>query len=63
MTNQSFTEFKLKKRQLEAEIMRLCNEFSDEFGVRVASIQIDSYTHQVGKESPNIILLKVETEI
>lgn len=43
--------------------MRLCNEFSDEFGVRVRSIDIDSYTHQVEKENPNIIVLKVETEI
>jgi hypothetical protein len=62
MSNQSFTEFKEKRAALANEITRLCNAFSDEFGVKVESIYIDNHVYQHGMKSEQILSITINTD-
>jgi hypothetical protein len=60
--NQSFTEFKEKRVALAQEITRLCNAFSDEFGVKVESISIDGHVYYYGLPSEQIFSVTISTD-
>lgn len=61
--NQSFTEFKKKRAALAQEIARLCNVFSDEFGVKVESIRIDNHVYRHGDPSERILSVSISTDV
>ena len=58
--NQSFTEFRNKKRLAEEQIQKILNDFSEEFGVIIRDIDHEN-RHVVGR-SPIVISVKIDTE-
>jgi hypothetical protein len=60
--NQSLTEFKEKRVALAQEITRLCNAFSDEFGVKVESISIEDHVYHHGDPSERILSVSISTD-
>lgn len=63
MMNQSFTEFKEKRAALSKEITRLCNAFSDEFGVKIESINIEDHVYYHDDPSGRILSVKISTDV
>ena len=61
--NQSFTEFKQKRAALAKEITRLCNTFSDEFGIKIESISIEDHAYRHGDPSERILSVKISTDV
>ena len=58
--NQSFTEFRNKKRLAEEQIQKILNDFSAEFEVTIRDIDHEN-RHVVGR-GPIVISVKIDTE-
>jgi DNA-binding XRE family transcriptional regulator len=63
MTNQSFAEFKTDKKKLEEEIIILCNNFAQKFGVKIDGIYIKDRIYTHSEPSERILQIKVDVEV
>lgn len=59
--NQSFTEFKEKKRAAEQQIQKILNDFSEEFKVRIRGVDHDTLYSMSGDHM--VISVRIDAEI
>lgn len=59
--NQSFTDFKNKKREAEERIRRILNDFVEEFDIQIRDINHDPIYNISGNQT--VIAVKIEVSL